>query len=67
MNNTYKLSAYMLCHDVRVSTYISTTVETEARPTEQEAAVLLSPVAEEVLRRNLGEGCQYELSGISIQ
>jgi hypothetical protein len=64
--NTYKITAYVVCHDVRLATYTSTTVQAEKAPAESEAADLLHPVVQEILREYQCEDCQYELITISV-
>jgi hypothetical protein len=64
MLKKYKITANLLCHDVRLNTEISTVVETTNEPTEMEADIFLAPVAEEFLSAPAYDcrGCQYELS-----
>ena len=64
MFKKYKITANLLCHDVRLNTEISTVVEMMIEPTEAEAEILLAPVAEELLSIPAYDcrGCRYELS-----
>jgi len=64
MFKKYKITANLLCHDVRLNTEISTIVEMMIEPTEAEADILLAPVAEELLSTPAYDcrGCRYELS-----
>ena len=64
MFKKYKITANLLCHDVKLNTTISSVVEMAIEPTEAEAGILLAPVAEEFLSAPTYDcrGCQYELS-----
>ncbi len=62
----YRLSAALLCHDVRLNTSVSIEVELDHAPTEREAIQLLSPVAEERVAQAWCEGCPYDLSVYEI-
>lgn len=68
MLNKYKITANLLCHDVRLNTEISTVVETMNEPTEAEADILPAPIAEELLSIPVYNcrGCRYELSIFKI-
>jgi hypothetical protein len=63
----YRLSAHLLCHDVRLSTRIVRTIDVATPPDRATAEQLLDQVAEEALMKNLGEGCPYELSDLKIE
>jgi len=62
----YHLKAHLLCHDVRLSSWIEAVVVLEKAPGQAEAERLLWPVADVLVARNGGEGCVYELSAVSI-
>lgn len=62
----YCIRSGLLCYDVRLNTSIQIEVELDHEPTEKEAILLLSPLAEETVARNWCEGCIYELYGIEI-
>jgi len=64
--NKYKITARLLCHDVRLNTYISTFAEAEYEPPETEIRSLLDPAAQKALESYSGEGCRYELFDIKI-
>ncbi len=63
----YRLQAALLCHDVRLNTSIELEVALDHYPTEKEAILLLSPVAEERVARAFCEGCPYDLSVYNIE
>jgi hypothetical protein len=63
----YRVSAHLLCHDVRLSTRIHRTVEADGPPDAATAERLLDEVAVEILKKNLGEGCPYEISDVKIE
>jgi hypothetical protein len=69
MFKKYKITANLLCHDVRLNTEISTIVEMMVEPTKAEADILLAPVAEELLSIPAYDcrGCRYELSIFRIE
>jgi len=62
----YKITAWMVCHDIRFTDSIYTTVEAEDEPTEQEIVALLAPSAEEVLKKNDADGYPYDIFSIRI-
>lgn len=64
---TYRLSAGLLCHDVRLNTTIKTTVKFDRPPTEDEALHLLWPVGEAEVARNFCENCPFELRAINVE
>lgn len=68
MFKRYKITANLLCHDVRLNTEISTVVEMMIEPTKAEADILLAPVAEELMSIPAYDcrGCRYELSTFRI-
>ena len=67
MNNKYKITARLLCHDVRLNTYISTIVEAETAPLKDSFERLLAPEADEALAEYRCAGCQYKLFEISVE
>ncbi|GAB3957536.1 hypothetical protein GCM10028805_50420 [Spirosoma harenae] len=67
MPNSFTLSAFIVCYDIRVSTHVSTVVDIERKPTEDEAKQLLYPVADDYLRKNYGDAYQYELLNLTIR
>jgi hypothetical protein len=63
----FRLSAFVICHDLRCNLPIETCVELAKAPTVAEAAVLLRSIAEERLFRHSGEtGYRYELVGVKV-
>lgn len=58
----YHLRAHMLCHDVRLNTFVETDVVLDRFPSDQEAIHLLFPIAEAEATRNWCEGCPFDLS-----
>lgn len=69
MFTKYKITANLLCGDVRLNMDISTVVETVNAPGEDEAEIMLAPVAEEILSAPAYRcgGCQYYLSNFKIR
>jgi len=65
-NMRYHLKAHLLCHDVRLSSWVETVVDLEEAPGLAEAERLLWPVADALVARNGCEGCGYELSAVNI-
>ena len=68
MFKKYKITADLLCADVKLNIDISTVVETVNEPSEDEAEIMLAPVAEQILSApeyRCG-GCQYYLSNLKI-
>jgi hypothetical protein len=63
---TYRISAVLLCHYVRLNTHIQIQVALDHLPSESEAESLLWPEAERVVARNFCEDCPYEIYGIEI-
>jgi hypothetical protein len=66
MQTTYRISAVLLCHDVRLNTHIQVEAAFDHPPSLREAESLLWPEAERVVARNFCEGCAYELYAIEI-
>lgn len=62
----YCIRSGLLCHDVRLNTSIQIEVELDHEPTEKEAILLLSPLAEETVARYWCKDCNYDLFGIEI-
>jgi HD-GYP domain-containing protein (c-di-GMP phosphodiesterase class II) len=67
MPERYKLSGFVVCHDVRFSGYISTEILLEYEPTNQEAAIILHPKAEGELEKYSGQGYPYNLTSVKIE
>jgi len=62
----YRLKAHLLCHDVRLNSWVETVVIREEEPSLAEAERLLWPAADALVARNGCEGCPYELSAVSV-
>lgn len=62
----YRLKAKLLCHDVRLSSWVETVADLDEAPSHAEAERLLWPAADELVAKNGGEGCPYELSDVSV-
>jgi hypothetical protein len=63
----FHISAQILSHDIRLNGNIKTDVLLDHVPTVKEAEVLLQPVVDWEMARNLGEGCFYEVDCIEIE
>ncbi len=62
----YHIRAHLLCHDVRLNTYVETNIVLDRFPSADEALRLLYPAADAEVTRNFCEGCPYDLSIIHI-
>ena len=62
----YQIEAHLLCPELRLSTWIRTTVRMGHRPSDQEAEQLLWPAAETLTAEKGGAGKPYELTHIEI-
>jgi hypothetical protein len=62
----YRLKARLLCHDVRLNSWVETAVALEEEPSPVEAERLLWPAADVLVAKNGCEGCPYELSAVSV-
>jgi hypothetical protein len=63
----YRISANLLCHDVRLNTRVEVEVELDHPPGEEEAIRLLAPAAEARVARAFCEDCPYDLTVIEVQ
>lgn len=63
----YNIYAYLLCHDIRLGTYVETTVRRNRPPTKEEAETLLVPLAEALLEKQGGAACPYELRDFTVK
>jgi hypothetical protein len=64
---TYLIRAQLLCHDVRLNTWIEIRQVLEREPTEAEALHLLWPTGEAVVAKNWCEDCPFELFNFTIR
>lgn len=62
----YRLTANVLCHDVRLNSEVETAVALDHSPTEAEAERLLYPVADALVSEYGCQGCAYQLSNIQV-
>jgi hypothetical protein len=59
---SYRISANLLCHDVRLNTSITDIVPVDHKPVlEEELAHLLWPAGVQLVAKNFCEGCPFEL------
>jgi hypothetical protein len=63
----YRISAHILDHDIRLNANLRTQVLPDHTPTQEEALVLLQPVIDSALARNVGEGTFCEVNGVEIE
>lgn len=63
----YRLTAFVICHDLRCNLPIEALVALPRAPTGGEAVELLRPTVEERLIQHSGEsGYRYELLGVKV-
>ncbi len=62
----YRITAVLLCHDVRLNTHIHIEATLDHAPSEAEAHDLLWPEGEREVARNFCEDCPFHLYGIEI-
>lgn len=63
---SYHIRTHLLCHDVRLNTWIEMDLPFDHFPTEEEVKPFLWPEIDRVLARNMCEGCLYEVLEIQI-
>jgi len=64
--NQCRLTANLLCHDVRLNSEIEVVVALDYIPTEAEAERLMYPAADALVAEYGCQGCGYELSSIRV-
>jgi hypothetical protein len=57
----YPILAHILCHDVRLNTWLETSMLSDHFPTEEEARQVVYPQVNPLLAKNSCDGCFYEL------
>ena len=62
----YRLKAHLLCHDVRLNSWVETVVALAEAPSQAEGERLLWPAADALVAAHGCEGCPYELSDVSV-
>jgi hypothetical protein len=66
MTKRYKVAAWLLCADIKLSTEVSVIVTQENRPTEVEAQKLIWAEADKILASEGSGGAHAELSEVSV-
>jgi hypothetical protein len=66
LQQEYYLKAHLLCHDVRLNTWIETRAWLDHQPDEQEAMHLLWPVGEAAVAHSFCEDCPFDLFDFTI-
>jgi hypothetical protein len=62
----YRISAVLLCHDVRLNTHIQIEIALDHWPNQAEALALLWPEGERVVAKNFCEGCPFDIYAIEV-
>ncbi len=63
---TYHIRVHLLCHYVRLNTWIEMDLPFDHVPSEDEVKPFLWPEVDRVLAKNFCEGCLYEILEIQI-
>ena len=63
----YELTAYFVCHDVRLADTITLTVERDTAPTPPEAEQILWHRIDKIVNERGGEGCHVDLQYVTFR
>lgn len=67
MLNKYKITGFIVCHDIRFSGYISTETLAQCEPSTHEATKLLHPKVKDELEKYSGNGYPYDLISVKTE
>lgn len=62
----YRIKAQLLCHDIKLNTWVEVVADLPAAPGRFEAERLLAPAAEAAVDAGGCGGCGYELFELSV-